>query len=465
MNILFLLEIFQIFTIICGSIQVFKPPDYLLLSQAASEIISEFSRNQDFLNVRINMAISSNANHHQIKDVGNEILRNIGTKIKALIKESRDDDKIQDKRRSPIVLIIDSIEAFNTIKDKIEHDMAKYYLVILTKGIFKEIDQVLLTFWKVLMVDVNFLVMENHQVSMFTYFPFEYENCGSNLELQLINTFDAKTQTWSSSEIYPEKVQDLKNCTLKIGVMENEPLVIVEKGKDDSKAYRGIEVQLIRELGNEFNFFPTFFGPFNKIGSIFDNGTSDGLLGSVYQGELDVAIGTLSLQLERTNFLSATSFYSSIPLVLVIPPTQSISPFEKLYLPFDLTTWCLLVSIFVLAYIVIIASKCLSKTLYNLIVGNKVNFPFTNMMIAFLGSSQSQSTLPKSNFPRFLLAKFLLFCLVLRGLYQGKLFDIMQMDINEKEPRTIDDLIDSNVIFYTYESLSRRVSGFKFTKK
>jgi hypothetical protein len=147
----------------------------------------------------------------------------------------------------------------------------------------------------------------------------------------------------------------------------------------------------------------------------------------------------------------------------VMPPTAPISPFAKLYLPFDLTTWSLILAMFVSGYVVIIFTKFFAKTLYKLIVGRKVNYPFTNMFIAFFGNSQR--VLPNSNFSRFLLAKFLIFCLVIRGLYQGKLFDIMQKDIHEKEPTTIDDLTNKNFIFYTYESLSRRVQGQSFVHK
>lgn len=216
-------------------------------------------------------------------------------------------------------------------------------------------------------------------------------------------------------------------------------------------------------IADEFNFNSSFQGPFPIIGTIYNNGSSTGLLSLVHEKKFDVVIGTLSLQLERLKFLSGTSFYMSDSSILTMPPTTTISPFEKLYMPFDVIIWSLIIFMCIIGILIITLTRLVSKKLYEFIVGNKVQHPILNMLIAFVGTTQK--FLPHGTFSRFLLAKFLIFCLVMRGLYQGKLFDIMHRNIYEKEAKTINELIEKNYYFYTYESLSRRVQGFKFTKR
>jgi hypothetical protein len=88
---------------------------------------------------------------------------------------------------------------------------------------------------------------------------------------------------------------------------------------------------------------------------------------------------------------------------------------------------------------------------------------FLNLWILLLGGSQKK--LPKSNFPRFLLAKFLIFTLVIRSLYQGAIFKLLKQDIRTIELNSIDDLIENEFTFYIYESLAVRLRGSKFMKK
>lgn len=431
-----------------------------VLSKTTLSFISSFFSKTSYLSLTINIAMS-NTSSFDGSDIGNEILRGIGMNFRIIVRGHQRKFKEFDKRRSPIVLILDSIESFNAIRIKLQRIYPKYYLIVLPNGLFEEIDKVVKELWSMSIDNVNFLTSNETHGFIHTYFPFDHNKCGTDLLLHLINVFDSTTEIWNNLNYYPEKVQNLNNCILKIGVTESIPMVMITKGTNGTKNFDGIEILLVEKLAEEFNFTPKY-NIFESVG-VAREINSTGVLGSLYNRKCDIAIGSLSLQIDRTQYLSATSMFASIPIVAVIPPSSQISAFVKLYLPFDFTTWILLLVMFLTGYTVILASKLFSKTFYKFIVGHKVNFPFTNMLIAFFGGSQS--TLPKTNFSRFLLGKFLLFCLVIRGLYQGKLFDIMKKDIYERTPTTFDDLIAKNYIFYTYESLSRRIQGFKFANK
>jgi hypothetical protein len=67
------------------------------------------------------------------------------------------------------------------------------------------------------------------------------------------------------------------------------------------------------------------------------------------------------------------------------------------------------------------------------------------MIAAILGLQQNR--LPRRNFARFLLMMFLIFCLVLRNIYQGALYQFLQSDGRHKTPQTISELIEQKYQF------------------
>ncbi|XP_070509147.1 glutamate receptor ionotropic, NMDA 3B-like [Chironomus tepperi] len=426
-----------------------------LISTATKRFIAVFFTKLDYATITINIA----ATNYESTEIGNEIIKGMGNKLATTVRGHQRKFKEVDKRHSSVILLLDSINSFNILKVQLNRVYPKYYLILLIDGLFEEVDEIIKVLWSMSITNVNFLISNGTHGLMYSFYPFDDGKCGTDLSLHLINTFNPISKHWESSTFYPEKVRNLNNCELSIGLTENIPMVILSN-KSNEQHFDGAEVLLIRNLAQEFNFSPKFVNH-ESIG-IASGNRSSGLLGALYNRKNDIAIGTLSLQIDRTQYLSATSMFASIPIVAVIPPQPFISPFEKFFIPFDITTWILLFAMFFIGYAVILISKLISIALYRIIVGHKVPFPFTNMLIAFFGGTQV--TLPKGNFSRFLLAKFLLFCLVIRSLYQGQLFDIMKKDIYEKTPTTFDDLMAKGYTFYAYESLSRRMQGLKFAK-
>lgn len=56
--------------------------------------------------------------------------------------------------------------------------------------------------------------------------------------------------------------------------------------------------------------------------------------------------------------------------------------------------------------------------------------------------------LPRRNFARFILALYLLFCLIIRTAYQGKQFEFLQKEIRPANVRSIDEMIQKDFTFY-----------------
>lgn len=448
-KILFILSALKISLVIC---KFTYQQDTLEYGELINPIISFFTR-RGFSTIRVSVA---NASNHKTLDIANEILKD-AINVKNIVKASKEFIETEEKQRTPVILIIETMTEFKTIEQVMMNDSPKYYLVILTKEIFTNFNKVMKAFWKSSIFNVNFLLKRE----IFTFFPFSEGNCGEIFNLKSINSFN---QTWMNPNIYPNKIKNLERCEVKVGMSPAHPYSMVEINNiTNEKIFSGIEVDLLKILSDEFNFSITYQGPISETGTIYNSSSSFGVMSLPHEKKVDLIIGGFSLQLERLKFLSGTVFFKSDPLILVMPAPSTISPFQKLYMPFDIIVWSLLLLMIIIGVITIILSRIKSESFHEIIVGRNVKHPTLNIFAALVG--MNQNNLPKKTFSRFLLAKFLLFCLVMRSLYQGKLFDVMRKEIYQTEAGTINELIEMNFKFYTYESLSRRVQGFKFAKK
>lgn len=420
-----------------------------------------------FSSIRIICSVAD-AVKRKTYDLVSDIIAELGPELKLLIEEPKVIVNSDAKRGSPAIILINSSDSFEKIKEKFEFNNMRYrkfYLLILVNGSFDDIDKIVNFFWSYWIYEINVIYEDiSGFIGMYTFFPYANEMCGSETSLRLINGFDSETRLWTTKDYFPEKFTNLNSCPIKVACQSGSiPSVMVSVAAGGRKKFYGVEIEIFQEIAELFNASPDF-EEFDTVGTIFANGSStSGILSSLHKRKHDAALGTLSLQLDRALFLTDTTCFLSVPTVLVIPPAESVSPFQKLIRPFSFFVWLSLISVFLAGFFVILTLKLTSECAYKFVVGKGVNYPTLNMLIAFFGGTQNK--LPSQNFARYILMKFLFFCLVIRCLYQGKLFIMIRLDLHESEIATIDDMMARDMTFYTYESMMRRIQGFKFANR
>lgn len=446
-----------------GSLTAVEQRESSGLSLAMANVVLRLFEGK-FTNIRI---LSSIMDHKRTAsyEVVSDFIIELDSRMKVTIEEAKGIKNSPSKRGSPMIILIHSIESFGKIKEKFAFDnlrFRKFYLIVAVDGVFAEFATVIGTLWEQWIF--NFYVLDlnsDGSVSLQTFYPFGNDSCGQSLEMKLINRFNASTRIWRTQTFTAERFTNLNSCPIKVAVLKTSlPSVIREKAIGE---HSGFEIDIFKEIAREFNSTPAF-EDFEAIGTIYDNkSTSLGSLPSVYKRAHDAALGTLSLQYERANVLTETKSFLSAPLILVVPLAERISPLQKLTRPLSAYVWTLTIITFFVGFTVILCLKATSEKAYDFVVGRGVNYPYLNMMIGFFGTTQHK--LPKTTFARFLLTKFLIFCLIIRCLYQGKLYIMLQLDLHEKQVDTIDEIMNRNMVFYTYESLSKRIEGFKFANR
>lgn len=314
------------------------------------------------------------------------------------------------------------------------------------------------TLWRANVYKVNAMHEAGEgAANVMTFFPFEHSQCNETVPA-LINQFINGTGFINSTRnFFPDKLSDLHQCPIRVSTSNNsQPYIFSKKLSNGSYALHGRDIKLLKTLAEALNFKINYVYV-GIEGVLLENGTAQGALLRLVDGRGDIAIADLWLKANRLKFIDATSFYITQTIAFVIPPGSELTSFEKYAKPLSIETWvCLLITIAGALFVIFIVKKK-PQNVQEFIFGRGVSDPYLNVFIALFGGSQP--TLPQKNFARYLLMMFLIFCLVMRTIYQGSLYRFLQSTISHKEVQSIDEMIQRDYKFYVVPSILDLIVG------
>jgi hypothetical protein len=254
-------------------------------------------------------------------------------------------------------------------------------------------------------------------------------------------------------DFFPKKFKNFHKCPLGLTTFASlAPSVLKRVFKNGSSELYGRDIETMKMLEHELNFYAniTYLHDYGSWGVLYPNGTTTGAMGRAVSRTSDIAWGNLNLKLDRTLIMDFSFGYYLETLIFVIPKGEPFSAFSKLLRPFDNFIWISLLLIILICIVIIALLSLQPRKIRSFVYGEKVDNPFLNVLIAMYGGSQTK--LPTYNFARSLLIMFLLFCLVLRSLYQGALFQFLQANDNQPEVGSIAEMAENNFKFYLIPS-------------
>lgn len=182
----------------------------------------------------------------------------------------------------------------------------------------------------------------------------------------------------------------------------------------------------------------------------------------VIRRETDIGFGGYYLTLNRAKFMSFTQ-YSNIDIVLVVPRSSAMTPIEKLFSPFSKISWIALSLTFTTGIVIITLLKLTSKAHQHLVFADSSN-PHMNMINILLSGSQ-HGILPTKDSAKSLLISYVVFCLIIRTLYQAGMFKFLQSDQRHAELQKIDEVIEKKFDIYMYDSFQELSNGLKIHQR
>jgi Ligand-gated ion channel len=221
---------------------------------------------------------------------------------------------------------------------------------------------------------------------------------------------------------------------------------------DGSVGVMGHNGELLNSIAKSLNFTPNlnFVTGNMPWGAIFDNGSSFGALGELYNNRTEMIVGDMYLKSSRYQHLDSTKTIDLEQMVFMIPPGRLYTSFEKFLLPFSLNVWLLTLLVIFIGIVTICVISFKLKHLKSFVYGKGVTQPAMNMLLIVVALQQTK--LPTTNFARFLLIQFIIFCLIMRTGYVGSLYGFLQSEGRHKEVTTIDQMIEENFKFYIFRT-------------
>lgn len=420
------------------------------LGDAVSQISNEIF---DFKTKTTSLVSAVSSKHPEsftIKDFKDQLLAKFGNSNTVFRHDtSWKVTTLSGQRKRFTIFPITSFEEFLLIYEKLSSVYFRYngyFVFVLVNGEIPEIQNIFNLLWKLQIYNVNIIFENEHnEVIIKSYFPFNARGC-NEITPVLVDKFKDGNFLNGVHKLYPEKMTNMFNCPIRVSISSSsKPLVFVERLANGSNRFSGRDIKLINTLAESLRFRInyTFFG---NEGYVLDNGTAKGPLKTLLDGDADLSISDWWLKNNRKKFFDATNVYVNDQIVFIVPPAREFTPFEKLFYPFKLQFWILIVIWFLAGSLVIFIVKHCSTKIQRFVFGSGVNFPYFNMFMGFFGGSQH--ILPKRNFARFLLMMFLMYSLVVRTLYQGSFYQLLQSGRHHRGIQSVNEIIERGFKIY-----------------
>jgi hypothetical protein len=290
------------------------------------------------------------------------------------LKISRDKRKHPEsdefKLNEPSILIFDSPENFNRTQRGIifQHGnlVSHPHIVYIHNATIKDIQVV---GYKNHTIDKTiFLVNETlHSIELATSFLVTPKACWTN-QFRVINRYTRQEKRWEeNTKFFVEKYSNFYKC-----ILENR----FDYRKFQKELNFTLKVRGTTVLLNESISFMMIHLPHSML-------------------------GTPNLYVMQT-----------IPKKILLPPGEVYSDFEKMFLPFDSSTWIAILLTIILGLFSIVVIKLMPRSFQNVIFGEDNRSPLMNFIDILLNGGQYRNLV--GNAPRIFLMSAILWSLIFR---------------------------------------------------
>lgn len=356
----------------------------------------------------------------------------------------------------------DFIETRSIITSKMFRLRSGNFLIVLLNGKIKEIEEIFREFWKLRVFNANVVFVEKSGIVVVQTFKlFSKDNC-QDMNPITVNEFRNGNFVNDLKNIFPQKMKNLQNCPVTISIATDiETTKAVRNEPNGDYKLSGLDIELINLLAESLNFRPnfTFIGP---IGFFSDNKSAEGPLKALVEGKSEFSVCTWLLKPNRLKFFDSSVPYMSGPINFIVPPGREFSALEKIISPFSAFLWASILVCYLIGFIVILVINRQTLRIQNFVFGPDTRNPHLNMFAGFIGATQK--ILPTQNFSRFLLTMLLIYALVIRSLYQGSFFNIMQSNKHHKQVQSVDEMARKGFTFFVVAASVDLLQGIEVMK-
>lgn len=347
--------------------------------------------------------------------------------------------------RSSVILVETKADVLKNLSSLMNY--RSNHLIVVRRYATGDLDELVHQFWKNLFLNVSFLLNSTANISLQTFVPYNEDYCNDTI-LRPINFYDRHTHAWQTPDFFPKKLNNFYGCSIRIATHKNViPYIVRDELLNGERVLQGRVIEMIDALASTLQFTADL--DYAPSVTAFDD-----CYRKVANNDADLFIGNVAIDkslIERLDF-SVPIFFEF--LKFVVPPGKTYTQMENFGRVFDQITWTLIIILFLLTggailTIVNFRSKKLKTYAFGVHYGNA----FMDFVATIFGTALSTS--PKAIVPRFLIVKFVLFCFIMRSIYQGSLYNFMQSGAKANPVQSIDEMIVKGFTFFMLQGYAK----------
>lgn len=273
-----------------------------------------------------------------------------------------------------------------------------------------------------------FIIEQKDSIRLLTFVWYTEKLC-NEMQLVEVNRFDKITNMWKSNVFKIEKFDNFHGCHVNFAFNGHYPAIYY----CSFYGCYGYNWDIIIGLETNLNFkFQYVHGEYQN--ESFQNRDDMRVDLVVWSGCWNIFEDGLNLTIVHA-FVWDQHF-------IAVPPGQNVTEYEKLALPFDNTVWIMILITFFASFGTIFILSFAPLSVRNFVIGRGVKDPMMNVTHIFFGLSQVK--MPGRNFARYLAMLFVIYSLIIRTAWQGKMFEFMQEDLVHPGVQSLDEMIERN---------------------
>ncbi|XP_001355159.3 uncharacterized protein Ir7a [Drosophila pseudoobscura] len=359
---------------------------------------------------------------------------------------------------SYVLILVNSAEAFRSLRvhfTKAPQRQEYNFLIVLTRRLGRKAERleamrdIFLTSVKRFHTMNAIILTQRNDGVVFTYgFRLYSRDCKLTLSLDLLNRFENGSFRHTTGRIFDRVLGSLGGCPVSVSWYPLPPFVHFLGDMDDPEERKevwrltGIDGEIIKVLSKIFNFSIKLMPPCKKQRTC--NGSCSSCFDQLNNGTSSVLIGAMSgSHANRSQFTTTVAYHQS-SLVFVVNIKSQIGAVAQLLVPFSSTVWLALV----VSCSLVVFVFWLKRRRRN---GADIAVQSLLVLTTLLGNPLETFQLPTTSRQRMLYSIWLFLVLVLRVVYQGKLYDSFRSPYNPPLPSKISQLIAENYTLISQE--------------
>lgn len=265
-----------------------------------------------------------------------------------------------------------------------------------------------------------FIVEDESSFKLLTTVWYSPEACNM-FQLVVVNTYSKIEKRWRTNNFKIKKFDNFHGCQVKICSLNANITTMSSQ----------LQLNVVFDLARKLNYSALYLQEKTKNHDIDISKLVP--IQSIHN------MGNFSIPPISQPFLFRDS-------LLAVPVGKKYNGYEKLLLPYESAVWSWIIVTFAAAFSTIFVLKFTAQTFRRFIIGSTTKTPTLNVLRIFFGASQIKS--PGRNFARFLAMLFIIYSMIIRTAWQGKMFEFMQKEMRKAEVKSISEMSAKNFTFF-----------------